>query len=227
LVLGLRWAGVRSYLVYVPLGAAVWLGFLKSGVHPTVAGVALGLLTPARPLLGDRVPFDLVADFVKRVAGIQGETVEVAHERISPAERIEHALHPWVAFVIMPIFALANAGVPLGQASLYQPVGSAVALALVVGKPLGIVLFSLLFIGVGWAKLPTGVNLMALIGAGCLAGIGFTMSLFIAGLAFDGVHLDEAKVGILSGSALSAALGSLLLWRFLPARKIAAAVFLK
>jgi len=211
-----RWAGVRHLLAYAVLGVVIWLAFLKSGVHPTVVGVALGLLTPARPLLGERVPVDLVTDLLKRLAGAQGQPAPKRQELVSPAERLEHALHPWVAFLIMPIFALANAGVNLEPAALGHPVAVAVAAALVLGKPLGIVLFSLTFLRLGWANLPEGVNVKVLVGGGCLAGIGFTMSLFIAGLAFDGPHLDEAKIGILVGSTLSAALGSFVLFRVLP-----------
>jgi len=210
---------VRHLLAYAVLGVVIWLAFLKSGVHPTVVGVALGLLAPARPLLGERVPVDLVTDLLKRLAGAQGQPAPKRQELISPAERLEHALHPWVAFLIMPIFALANAGVNLEPAALGHPVAVAVAVALVLGKPLGIVLFRLAFLRLGWVNLPDGVSIKVMVGGGCLAGIGFTMSLFIAGLAFDGPHLDEAKVGILVGSTLSAALGSLVLWRVLPGQE--------
>src|SRR5262249_11531031 len=143
LVVFFQRVGARHPLLYVALGAAVWLAFLKSGVHPTVAGVALGLLTPARPWLGERVPLDLVTDLLKRLGGHRGE--EEAPQRaevVSVLERLEHALHPWVAFLIMPVFALANAGVRVGTGALGSPVALGVALGLVVGKPVGIVLFS-------------------------------------------------------------------------------------
>ncbi len=184
-----------------------------------MAGVALGLLTPARPWLGERVPLDLVTDLLKTLGGHRGE--EEAHQRaevVSVLERLEHALHPWVAFLIMPVFALANAGVRVGTGALGSPVALGVALGLVVGKPVGIVLFSWVSVRLGWARLPAGVNWKALVGAGCLGGIGFTMSLFIAGLALDGPARDAAKLGTLAGSSLSAALGSLLLLLFLPRR---------
>jgi NhaA family Na+:H+ antiporter len=218
-VLLFRCAGVRHLLVYSMLGAAIWVCFLKSGIHPTVAGVALGLMTPTRPWLGDRTPINLMTDLLRRLGGLHGVDAPARQEPFSPLERLERNLHPWVAFLIMPVFALANAGVAVEPASLAKPVALAIAAGLVFGKPIGIVLLSMAAVRVGLAKLPSGVNFPMLIGAGCLAGIGFTMSLFIAGLAFDSTHLDEAKIGILAGSALSAALGLLLVRNFLPPRE--------
>lgn len=210
----LRWVGVRQVPVYAVVGALIWLAFVKSGVHPTVAGVGLGLLTPARPWLGDRVPFDLVGDLFRRLARQVGQLER--REAISPLERLEQNLHPWVAFGIMPLFALANAGVPLDPARLLNPLALAVAAGLILGKPLGIVVFSWASVKAGLARLPEGMDMKTLIGAGCLAGIGFTMSLFIAGLALRGPHLDEAKIGIVFGSSVSAVLGCVLLRSFLP-----------
>ncbi len=214
LVLVFRWIGVRSVAAYVALSVPIWIAFVKSGVHPTVAGVALGLMTPARPWLGDRVPFDLVTDLLTRI----GANTEPSHgELVSPLERLEHALHPWVAFFIMPVFALANAGVAVTPADIGEPIAIAVAAGLIVGKPLGVVLFGLAAVSLGLARFPAGVNAKVLVGAGCLAGIGFTMSIFIASLAFDDPHhLAEAKIGILVGSGISATLGCLLLRWFLP-----------
>jgi Na+:H+ antiporter, NhaA family len=216
-VVACRWFGVRSLAVYTVLGVVIWLGFLKSGVHPTVAGVLLGLLTPARPLLGARIQLDALAELSKRAGGGPGPG---AHDgdALSPLERLEEALHPWVAFAIVPLFALANAGVSVGQADLRSSLCLAVVAGLMLGKPLGIFLASWVAVKAGVAQLPEGVNWKVLLGAGCLAGIGFTMSLFIAGLALQGPPLEEAKVGTLSGSAISAALGSLLLlWALPPA----------
>jgi NhaA family Na+:H+ antiporter len=218
--------GVRRVPVYVLVGAGIWLAFLKAGVHPTVAGVLLGLLTPASAWVGDRGLADLLADVLGRVRGqgaaalhhrpeVHGRLVTAAREAVSPLERLEVALHPWVAFVIMPVFALANAGVRLEPAALAHPVAVAVALGLTLGKPLGIVAFSWVAVRLGLARLPAGVTWPVLWGAGCLAGIGFTMSLFIADLALDGPLLDAGKIGTLTGSAVSATLGSLLLVRFL------------
>ena len=135
---------------------------------------------------------------------------------MSPLERLETALHPWVAFGIMPVFALANAGVSIEISAFREPIAMAVAAALLIGKPLGIVLFSWLAVRAGWASLPAGIGWPAMVGAGCLAGIGFTMSLFIAALALTGELLDAAKIGILAGSAASALFGMGLLLLFLP-----------
>lgn len=198
-MLGVVWAmrasGVRAIPAYVVVGSVAWLFTLKSGIHPTVAGVALAFMTPA---------------------------VAVGDEHHSPMHRLEHALHPWVAFAIMPLFALANAGVPLGFDTLMEPAALAIGVGLVVGKPVGITLTAWLAVRAGWARLPRGVSWPVVVGAGCLAGIGFTMSLFIAGLGLSGATLDAAKTGVLAGSAVSMAAGFLLLHRFLPAGEGAA-----
>jgi NhaA family Na+:H+ antiporter len=125
-------------------------------------------------------------------------------------------LHPWVAFVIMPIFALANAGVRIDASALAHPVAVAVMLGLLIGKPLGIFLFSWLAVKTGLAKLPSGMGWTAVMGGGILAGIGFTMAIFIAGLALEGALLNAAKVGILAGSLASAVLGGIVLAAALP-----------
>lgn len=232
-VCGLNLLGVRRVAVYVLVGLAVWLAFLKSGVHPTVAGVLLGLLTPARPWIGDRTLSQVLRDTQQRLRGEDDGAVEhhhkplldqlqtAAREAISPLERLESALHPWVAFGIMPLFALANAGVVVQPAAVSHPIAWAVAAGLVIGKPVGIVLLSWLAVRVGIARLPGGVDWKTMVGAGCLAGIGFTMSLFIASLALEGTQLDAAKVGTLAGSTASAALGMFLLVRYLPSESAA------
>jgi len=143
LVLGLAGLGVRSFGVYTLVGLAVWLAFLESGVHATIAGVLLGLLTPARPH---------------------------RTEHVSPLEYLESTLHPWVGFVIMRVFALANAGVPLRLASLADPVALSVAAGLVIGKPVGIVLSSWIAVRASVARLPDGVGWAALAGGEALAG---------------------------------------------------------
>jgi NhaA family Na+:H+ antiporter len=160
----------------------------------------------------------VVTDLLQRLGGLQGEA-PLRRELEAPLDRLERTLHPVVAFLIMPLFAFANAGVAIDLSVASTGVAVAVAAGLLLGKPFGIVLFSWLSVRLGLTQLPTGVNVKVLCGAGCLAGIGFTMSLFIAGLAFKAQpeHLNEAKLGVLAGSALSALLGSLLLWRFLPA----------
>ncbi|MBK7877038.1 MAG: Na+/H+ antiporter NhaA [Planctomycetes bacterium] len=212
--------GVRSFGVYTALGAAIWYGFHESGVHATIAGVILGLQTPARAYLGRSVLSRWVSCVGQDEPGPSAReahaAVRVARETVSPLDYLVHALHPWVAFVIMPVFALANAGVSLAGASLFEPVPIAVAIGLILGKPLGIVVFSFVAVRTGLCRLPTGVSWTVLLGAGFLAGIGFTMALFIAGLALEGDLLDAAKVGILAGSAVSAALGMACLFRWLP-----------
>jgi NhaA family Na+:H+ antiporter len=217
-LLGVRWIGA-----YVLVGAFTWLAVYKSGVHPTVAGVMLGLMTPARAWLGDRALLDMLAHAGERVRlrGVEAlhqspvllnRLVTTARETVSPLERLQNSLHPWVAFGIMPVFALANAGVPIQRGAAWDPVALAVAAGLVLGKPLGIFVFSWLAVRVGMARLPNGVNWPMLFGSGCLAGIGFTMSLFIAGLALDGPSLEAGKIGTLTGSTISAMLGLALLF---------------
>jgi NhaA family Na+:H+ antiporter len=144
-------------------------------------------------------------------------------EANSPVERLEHALHPWVAFVIMPLFALANAGVAIDASGLTTPIALAVAAGLVLGKPVGIVLFSWASVKMSICRLPDGMTWKVMVGAGCLGGIGFTMSLFIASLAFPDSEamLANGKIGVLIGSAVSAAAGCLLLWVFLPKSAVA------
>jgi NhaA family Na+:H+ antiporter len=223
-----NWIGVRRVGIYALIGAGVWLAFLKSGVHPTVAGVLLGLLTPASAWVGDRTLTEVIRDVRERLRGEDDGAVEhhnkplleqlrtAAREAVPPLDRVETALHPWVAFGIMPLFALANAGVEIRASAAAHPVAWAVAAGLVIGKPVGILFFSWLAVRLGIARLPTGVDWKVMAGAGCLAGIGFTMSLFIASLALDEGLLESAKVGTLAGSAVSAALGFALLCWYLP-----------
>ncbi|MDH3520197.1 MAG: Na+/H+ antiporter NhaA, partial [Myxococcales bacterium] len=138
-------------------------------------------------------------------------------ETLSPLERIETSLHPWSSFAIMPVFALANAGVPLEVGAFGEPIAIAVALGLLLGKPLGVLLVSFAAVRVGLAQLPREVGWGVLAGGGLLAGIGFTMALFIAGLALEGAQLDAAKLGVLAASLLAAGGGILLLFLTLPA----------
>ena len=214
-----RLAGIRRVGVYWLLAVPIWFAWLKSGIHPTVAGVLVGLLTPATPWLGDRVPVDLVKDLFRRLSGPLDEGRHTSSvELASPLERLQHGLHPWVAFGIMPLFALANAGVAFNWQGFAEPVKVAVAAGLVFGKPLGITIASWLAVRAGLARFPQGVSQLAYLGIGCLAGIGFTMSIFIARLALP-EHLDQAKLGIMAGSVVSALLGVGLLWCFLPREK--------
>jgi NhaA family Na+:H+ antiporter len=219
--------GVRAISVYVAIGIGIWFAFFCSGVHPTMTGVLLGLLTPAREWVGPEALRLSVADLAARLEDDGTAEPEeyaliafAAKESISPLERLENGLHPWVGFVIMPLFALANAGVHVEFGELTHPVAVAVALGLLIGKPIGIVLFSYLAVRLGIAKLPEGVNWWVLLGGGFLAGIGFTMSLFVANLALAGdAHLLAAgKIGTLIGSVLSAIAGTAVLLVVLRAR---------
>lgn len=229
-VYGLARLGVRSFVAYTAAGVFIWFAFHESGVHATIAGVILGLMTPARSY----VSTGLFGEILRRADQVvSGDWEAVSHrpqrvrsllwaarETISPLEYLEFALHPYVSFAIMPIFALANAGVPLHLSDLASPVAIAVILGLVIGKPVGIVLFSWAAVASGLGKRPGGVSWMMIGGGGCLAGIGFTMAMFIASLAFVPTKftdpeqaaavqslLDQAKIGVLAGSAISAALG--------------------
>jgi NhaA family Na+:H+ antiporter len=223
----LNFIGVRRIGIYFLVGVGIWYAMLKSGIHPTVAGVLLGLLTPAQPWVAEASFLQLLTDFLRRFGNGQkfdpetkqaevGQIIVAAQEALSPLERLLVGLHPWVAFLIMPLFALANAGVAIEWGAFRSPVALAVAAGLLVGKPAGIFLFSWLAVKVGLARLPDGVNWKVLFGAGCLGGIGFTMSLFICSLALTGPLQEAGKLGTLSGSLVSAMVGSLLLLRFLP-----------
>jgi NhaA family Na+:H+ antiporter len=218
--------GARSVVPYVVLGAVVWFGFHESGVHATIAGVILGLMTPARSWVSDNVLEGIVRQAEAVLTGAWGDASAryselrrvqlAAREALSPLERLVGALHPWVSFAIMPLFALANAGVPIQAGAFGEPVALAVVVGLVAGKPVGILLVSWLAVRAGIASLPTGVGWSGVAAMGALAGIGFTMSIFIAGLALGGVSLDAAKIGILTGSVISGALGVGLLLALLP-----------
>ncbi len=184
-ILFLRSARVWWTPVYVVLGVGVWVAVLESGVHATIAGVALGLVTPVRA-------------------------------SASVAERLEDALHPWTSYVIVPVFALANAGVTLGAEALGEstrsPVTAGIVLGLVLGKIIGISGFTWLAVRLGLGSLPRGVSWLQVVGVAAVAGVGFTVALFIAALAFDAPELqDQAKVGVLLGSVVAALLGAAVL----------------
>ena len=184
-----RRLGLAHPIAYVPIGVAAWYCTYRAGIHPTIAGVALGLLTPARPIGGREV---------------------LVH--------LEHRLHPWSSYLVVPIFALANAGVPLGSGTLGTAAGSrltwAVVLGLVVGKVVGITAVSWGATRAGAGRLPPGVGMNHVLGASALGGIGFTVSLFITGLAFTSETLQmQAKIGILAGSVIAALVGVAILLR--------------
>ena len=209
-------AGIRSIGVYTLMGILIWLAFHESGVHATIAGVILGLITPVRGWVDDELLHSTVkaADdaldsgdaSVSHYALARG-VERASRENLSPLVRIETSLHPWVGFAIMPVFALANAGVPVSMDAIGEPVALAVLAGLLLGKPLGIVGFSWLATRTGLASLPENVSWAAVLGGSLLSGIGFTMALFIAGLALGDDLLDTAKVGVLVASGLAAAAG--------------------
>jgi NhaA family Na+:H+ antiporter len=220
--------GIRPVSIYLILGTGVWFTCLKSGIHPTVAGVLLGFMTPSKAWVGTAGFPQLLTGLLERLVSRSHESSQkqryqaldllatTAREGTSPLERLEAKLHPWVAFLIMPLFALANAGVKIELAALGSSVAIAIACGLALGKPIGILLFSWIAIRLGIARLPSDVNWWIMLGAGCLGGIGFTMSIFIASLALQSNLLNQGKIGILAGSAISALLGCLLLFLFIP-----------
>ena len=219
--------GVGKTLVYAVLGIGLWLCFLLSGVHATIAGVLLALTVPASSFINPTAFLERSRYVLDRFenAGEKGEHVLTNEERQAalhalnhaayklepPLHELEHALHPWVVFGIMPVFALVNAGLPLGGdigKALTSPVAFGIVVGLVLGKQLGITLFAWLAVKLGVSELPNGINWRHVYGAGWLAGIGFTMSLFITDLAFsDGTLVDAAKLGILVASLIAGAVG--------------------
>ena len=234
-IFALNRLGVRSLVIYALLGLVMWAAVFESGIHATIAGVILALLTPAAPYYS-REEFErslnplveefhaaVEADDEERQQGVLSEIERLARETESPLDRLEHQLAPWVSFVIVPIFALANAGVHVSgealSAAVESPVAIGVALGLFLGKPIGILLATFLAVRLGVAALPSGARWGQILGVGLLGGIGFTVSLFITGLAFEpGLIQDEAKMGILAGSLLSGVVGYAYL-RFGPATK--------
>jgi Na+:H+ antiporter, NhaA family len=226
LLLAMQKLGVRSPLAYLFPGLVIWAGTYATGVHPTLAGVVIGLLTPVRAWVNPGAFLQRAQAATETMGSQAGQPdqhavrtqlsdLEIAtRESFSPVERLQHTLHPWVAFLIMPIFALANAGVPLGDTQLDaegQRVLFGVVLGLVIGKPVGVLGLSWVVVRLRLAALPAGVAWREVLVVGLVAGIGFTMALFIAGLAFPpGPLMEVAKLGILCASAIAAVLGLVL-----------------
>lgn len=216
--------GVRSVLIFSLAGCFVWLAIDASGIHATITGVILGLLTPARRWVSDQRLYAILRRVIAHPAGTEGtgktkdrhtlHTAELAaRESLSPAERVQMALHPWVGFIVMPVFALANAGVPLTLGDLSNSVTIAIVIGFTFGKPFGVLSFSWIAVRLGIAIRPPELSWALLVGGSLLAGIGFTMALFIANLAFDENLINQAKFGIFLASVLSAAGGlALLIW---------------
>ena len=214
--------GIRNLALYFLIGGVIWLAVDASGIHPTVTGVILGLMTPTNKWVSDErlhAIMDCVAAYPpgdhwrSNIAARQSlKTAEAAaREALSPVERLEIVLHPWVSYLIMPLFALANAGVPLTIADFENSVTIAVIAGFTLGKPIGILIFSWLAVSTGIAIMPVGLRWHFILGGGLLAGIGFTMALFIADLAFGPTLINAAKLGILSASVCSALAGIALL----------------
>jgi Na+:H+ antiporter, NhaA family len=225
----MRRADVQSLAPYLGVGAFMWLALLESGVHATLAGVALGLLTPAWPLrsprryptearrLIDRIErayYDRILTDAEFEANEQlmAEVARLSVHSTSPLERLERALSPWVAFVIVPLFALANAGVELSGDALgglvSDPVTLGVGLGLVVGKTIGVFGATALAVRLGIGRLPAGATWRHMFGVAVCAGIGFTVALFVTSLSFtDQALTDSAKVGILAGSMIAGIVG--------------------
>jgi len=219
--------GVGRTLVYALLGIGLWFCFLLSGVHATIAGVLLAFMVPASSFINPGAFLERGRYVLDRFeeAGEKGENVLSSEERQAalhalnhasyklepPLHELEHTLHPWVVFAIMPVFALANAGVQLGEGiagALTDPVSLGVVAGLVLGKQLGVTLFAWLAVKTGVSELPRGISWRQVYGAGWLAGIGFTMSLFITDLAFsDGALVEAAKLGILAASLITGVVG--------------------
>jgi Na+:H+ antiporter, NhaA family len=227
---------VRRLGILLSLIIAVWIAVFVSGIHATVAGILVALLVPIKPVTEPRALLDLAEDRVRRLkgAGLTAESMVFDHERLEavveveeavrrmqpPGLRLEHYWHPIQAFLILPLFALANAGVRLDQGVLQavaSPVGLGIILGLFIGKQVGFMFSSWLAIRTGKAELPEGVTWTQFWGMSCLAGIGFTMSLFVSELAFASESLiASAKLGILAASVVSAIAGYLVLHCVLP-----------
>lgn len=235
IIYGANRAGVRAVSFYVSMAVVTWFFFLESGVHATLAGVAIGLLTPANPLIGskqfdqlarriiDTYPDDDGTEFSRDKVNEEALALaKLATESVSPLKRLEDSLHLWSSFAIVPVFALANAGirfegVSIGEA-ITHPVALGVAFGLVFGKTIGISAATWLAVKSGIGKLPSHTQWSHVVGVAMLAGIGFTVALFVAGLAFpEHAELaDRAKVGIFAGSIVSGVLGYLVLRRTKP-----------
>ncbi|MGL4476486.1 MAG: Na+/H+ antiporter NhaA [Shewanella sp.] len=188
-------SGVTSLAPYGIIGLILWVAVLKSGVHATLAGVIIAISIPMR-----------------------------AKDGSSPSEHLEHSLHPWSTFFILPVFAFANAGVAMGNMSLdmlLSPVPLGIAAGLALGKPIGVMLFSFIAVKLGLAELPSGITWRHIFPVAIMCGIGFTMSMFISSLAFEqtlGNYGDLARLGILMGSCIAAIVGYFMLSKVLPAK---------
>lgn len=224
IVLFFQWIGLGSAYIYLLPGTILWYGLFKAGAHPTLAGVILGLMTPVVAVKKTQSPLDMatqaLAEFSKK-AGLS-DSSELMHsvkrlgyaqrELLPPVTRLQLQLHPWVAYVIMPIFAFANAGVSFNGINLSDSssfsVFIGVTFGLVMGKAIGVFTFTWVLVRTGLSSLPDGMNWMWVLLIGLLAGIGFTMSMFIVNLAFTiPTLISAAKLGVLAGTFIAAVIG--------------------
>jgi len=223
-ILSMQLLRVRSFAPYALAGVALWVAVFESGVHATIAGVVLGLLTPSTPHLSARTFFDsargLLRDFrqafpwqnAERTELLVEEMEDLSRETEAPLERLERVLHPWSSYVVLPVFALANAGISLSGDTISDAASSSVTIGVMVGllagKLTGILLAAWMAVQLRIARLPAGVGWRHLAGAALLGGIGFTVSLFITGLAFDDARLTgDAKIGVLAASVAAGLAG--------------------
>lgn len=236
ILIGGNRAGIQHPNFYALVGLALWIALLKSGIHASVAGVLIGATIPVRPRFSHEQFLGKAEKLMNQIRDMGGASgpfhkqekmgallalEHVTHDALSPLQRMEHEMNHWVIFGVMPIFALANAGISMSfaelLAALSSPVTIGVALGLVVGKPVGITLAAWLAVRLGLAHLPEGSGWRDIFGVGILAGIGFTMSMFITNLAYPQPELiADAKVGIFGASLLAGIVGYLLLRRVKP-----------
>ncbi|SKB50573.1 Na+/H+ antiporter NhaA [Dyadobacter psychrophilus] len=226
LLVGGNLLGIRHTLFYLLIGIAVWACFLFSGVHATIAGVLVAFTIPARTKINEKEYLQEIHANAKEfevaiplhgplMTSDQHHIIEeikrVSIDAQTPLQKIEYGLHPWVAFLIMPLFAIANSGMHIGSdffSALINPVSAGVMVGLVVGKLVGVFGFTWVMVKIGIADLPRLVSWKHIFGVALLAGVGFTMSLFVTNLAFvDAQHIDAAKYGILLASLVSGAAG--------------------
>jgi Na+:H+ antiporter, NhaA family len=229
LVSTLNRSGVRNVNVYVVVGAVLWLTMLESGIHATIAGVVLGLITPASYFYNPATFATAAEDLVNRFKlaqetsneeiqqGILAQMEDLTQGTEAPLDRLERALVNWVSFLIVPLFALANAGVHISSetadAAVQSSISQGVFFGLVIGKPIGIFLITFIAVKTRLCEMPTNATWLQVLGIGMLGGIGFTVALLITDLGFRGdLFIDEAKLGVLTASAASGLIGFIFLW---------------
>ncbi|WP_131782798.1 Na+/H+ antiporter NhaA [Legionella gresilensis] len=227
LVYIMRKLGIRSIIIFFFIGALIWVSIDASGIHPTITGVILGLMTPTGAWISDKRLHKILEHVVSYPPGEHwsGDTDDrkalhmaevAARETLSPVERLEILLHPWIGYLILPLFALANAGVVISFSDFTNKVTLAVFLGFILGKPIGVFSFSFIAELLGLAKRPSDLNWVLLACSSVLTGIGFTMAIFIANLAFNNNLINSARLGILLASIFCALTGifMLLIYKF-------------